>query len=351
MEELVMPSCRVPIRTKERDKVGVWGFGNVSRDVVLSLVSQNLGKEIVFYSRPKEGYPNRAGAWIEDLKANVRTGPRLLGTNSVEDMAGLDVIFIGVGVPRKRGQSRRDLLEINTGVIAKTSLQIRELYQGCNTEQKPILVFMGNPVTCMTWVGYKASGFPKQNVMGQAGNLDSRRICHAIAKVVGISSANVHGIVFGEHGDSMVASAAHFSVSGIPLRTFLKSEGIDEQEITNVIENAKKGGTHFVNEVGQSASAGPARAATEMLRAIITGQAEVQPVVAILEREYGLLKEKDGLGSFGFGVPALIGAYGVEKIYGLDIEEIRPDLERSANLVKQDIRAAADLLDKEFGIL
>ena len=350
MEDLVMPSCRVPIRTKERDKVGVWGFGNVSRDIVLSLVSQNLGKEIVFYSRPKEGYPNRAGAWIEDLKANVRTGPRLLGTNSVEDMAGLDVIFIGVGVPRKRGQSRRDLLEINTGVIAKTSLQIRELYLGCNTEQKPILVFMGNPVTCMTWVGYKGSGFPKQNVMGQAGNLDSRRICHAIAKVVGISSANVHGIVFGEHGDSMVASVAHFSVSGIPLKALLKSEGIDEGKITEVIEEAKKGGTHFVNEVGQSASAGPARAATEMLRAIITGQSEVQPVVAILEKEYGLLEEDEQLDSFAFGVPALIGPFGVEKIYELDVGDIRSALEASAKLIKGDTRTAAHILEESFGI-
>ncbi len=350
MEAESMPSCRVPIRTKERDKVGVWGFGNVSRDVVLSLVSQGLGKEIVFYSRPKEEFPNRAGAWIEDLKANIKGGPRLLGTNSVEDMAGLDVIFIGVGVPRRGGQSRRDLLDINTSIIAKTSLQIRELYEGCGDQDKPILVFMGNPVTPMTWVGYKASGFQRENVMGQAGNLDSRRICHAIAKVLGVSSSNVHGIVFGEHGDSMVASTEHFSVSGIPLKEFLKVEGIDEGRIKQVIEEAKKGGTHFVNEVGQSASAGPARAASEMLRAIIGGESEVQPIVAILEAEYGLLNENDELDSFGFGVPALIGPYGVEKIYELAVDDIRSDLVRSADLIKQDTRTAAQILKEKFGI-
>ena len=97
--------CRFVERVRERDKVGVWGFGNVSRDVVLTLVGEGLGKEIVFYGRPKDKYANRAGAWIDDLKANTIHRPRIKGTNNLDDMAGLDVIFIGVGVPRKQGQS------------------------------------------------------------------------------------------------------------------------------------------------------------------------------------------------------------------------------------------------------
>ena len=108
MERTPSGECRYFERVRERDKVGVWGFGNVSRDVVLALVDEGLGKEILFYGRPKDKYPNRAGAWIDDLKANTVRRPRILGTNQLEDMVGLDVIFIGVGVPRKKGQSRRD---------------------------------------------------------------------------------------------------------------------------------------------------------------------------------------------------------------------------------------------------
>ena len=62
------------------------------------------------------------------------------------------------------------------------------------------------------------------------------------------------------------------------------------------MENAKKGGTHFVNETGQSASAGPARAACDMLRCIIRGESEVQPVVAVIQEEYNLLKKEDNDG-------------------------------------------------------
>jgi malate dehydrogenase len=350
MDKDLSGECLYVERPKERDKIGVWGFGNVSRDVVLTLVDQGLGKEIVFYGRPVDKHPNRAGAWVEDLRANAIHGPRITGTNRVEDMAGLDVIFIGVGVPRREGQSRRDLLAVNTQVITETSLHIRRLYGGCSYEDLPVLIYLGNPVTAMTWAGYKATGFPKQLVMGQAGNLDARRICHAIARVLGLSGNDMQGIVFGEHGDSMVASTRYFSVHGVPLDEVIQAQGIEPARIRSVIEEAKKGGTHFVNEVGQSASAGPARAACDMLRCIVSGETEIQPVIAILEKEYGLLKKEDGLDSMGFGVPAKIGPYGVERIYELPVQHFREELNRSAGIIKEDIKAAAGILKEKFGL-
>lgn len=342
--------CFLVPRTREVDRIGVWGFGSVSRDVVVFLVDEGLGKEIVFYSRPLPQYPNRAAAWIEDLKANTVKRQRLFGTNKVEDMAGLDVIFIGVGVPRKEGQSRRDLLGVNTEIIAQTCIEIRRLYGSCEPEKLPILIFMGNPVTTMTWVGYKVTGFPRDKVMGQAGNLDSRRISHAIAKELGISGREVMGIVFGDHGDSMVVSPRFFSVGGIPLDLFLEVNRVDPMRIKDIVEDAKRGGTHFVEATGHSASVGPAKAVGEMLRAIILGEAEVQPVVAILEMEYGLLKDEDGLDSIGFGVPAKIGPKGVEKIYEFHLQDIREELERSANPIKEDTRIAARILEERFGL-
>ncbi len=337
-------------KVKERNRVGVWGFGNVSRDVVIFLVDEGLGKEIVFYGRPKDDYPNRAGAWVDDLKANTLRRPRIMGTSRVEDMAALDVIFIGVGAPRREGQTRRDLLDLNTEVIAKTSLDIRRLYEGCSKKDLPILIYMGNPVTTMTWVGYKTTGFPKENVMGQAGNLDSRRICHAISQELELSGNDMRGIVFGDHGDSMVVSPRYISIGGISLDTVIRSQGIDSKGIEHIIEQAKKGGTHFINETGQSASVGPAKAAGEMLRCIITGEPEIQPVVAIIEEEYGLLKKDDGLDTMSFGVPAKIGSFGVEKIYELPVEDVRKKIERSAESIKEDIRVASAILKKKFGI-
>jgi malate dehydrogenase len=186
--------------------------------------------------------------------------------------------------------------------------------------------------------------------MGQAGNLDARRVCHAISQELDLSGNDMRGIVFGDHGDSMVVSPRYISIGGIPLDTLIGPERTDPAKIEAVIEEAKRGGTHFINETGQSASVGPAKAAGEMLRCIITGEPEIQPVVSIIEKEYGLLKEDDGLTSMSFGVPARIGSFGVERIYELPVEDIREKMERSAEIVKEDIRIASVILKERFGI-
>jgi len=350
MEERCVGRGRWVTGLKERDRIGIWGFGNVSRDVALTLVDEGLGKEIVFYGRPREGFPNRAGAWVDDLMANLIHRPRMVGTNKQEEMAGLDAIFIGVGVPRRPGQTRSDLLAVNTEVIAKTTLAVKEVYDCVPEADLPILVYMGNPVTAMTWVGWKASGFPRAKVMGQAGVLDSRRICRALAARFGLAGNDLRGLVFGDHGDSMVASPRYFTVGGVPLTTLAQVEGVPLDDLAAVMEEAKKGGTHFVNEVGQSASAGPARAVGQMLRCVITGEPEILPVVAIITDEYGLLEPDDGLSSLGFGIPAVIGPNGVEKIIQLPVDDVQDQIRRSAGLVKEDIRAAAGILKQKFGI-
>ena len=148
----------------------------------------------------------------------------------------------------------------------------------------------------------------------------------------------------------MVASPRFFSVGGIPLETLIEAEGIDPRKIGDVIEKAKTGGTHFVNETGQSASAGPARAARDMLRSIILGEPEIQPIIAVIEKEYHLIKKGDGLDSMSYGVPAKIGPNGVEKIYELNVEHIRKELDRSADIVKGDINIAAGILKEKYNI-
>jgi malate/lactate dehydrogenase len=86
-----------------------------------------------------------------------------------------------------------------------------------------------------------------------------------------------------------------------------------------------------------------------MLRCIVTGEPEIQPVVVIIEKEYDLLKKGDSLDCMGFGVPAKIGSSGVEKIYELPVEDIREGIERSAQSIKEDIKAASVILREKFG--
>ena len=66
--------------------------------------------------------------------------------------------------------------------------------------------------------------------------------------------------------------------------------------------------------------------------------------------EYGLLGEGDGIDSMSFGVPAKIGPDGLEEIYELPVDDIRQDMDRSAGIIREDIKAAAQILRSRFGI-
>ena len=51
-----------------------------------------------------------------------------------------------------------------------------------------------------------------------------------------------------------------------------------------------------------------------------------------------------------YGVPARIGPNGVDKIYELNVEHIRKELDRSADIVKEDIKIAAGILKEKYNI-
>ena len=87
-----------------------------------------------------------------------------------------------------------------------------------------------------------------------------------------------------------------------------------------------------------------------MLRCVITGKPETQPVISIIEKEYNLINDSDGLDSMAYGVPARIGSYGVEKIYELPVDHFREQIDRSADFIKKDIKAAQKILKDKFHI-
>ena len=70
------------------------------------------------------------------------------------------------------------------------------------------------------------------------------------------------------------------------------------------------------------------------------GEAEIQPVAAIIEREYNLIKPSDKLTSMSFGVPVKIGANGVEAVIEIPVDDVQDEIDRSAEAIKSDIQEA-----------
>jgi malate dehydrogenase len=254
---------------------------------------------------------------------------QLVGDKDYRATAGSDVVVITAGVPRKKdpktGQfpSRDELVKTNQGIVGDVVRQVAK--HSPNT----ILIIVSNPLDAMCHVALNESGFPSNRVIGQAGALDSARYKTFIAMELGVSVRDVHGIVLGGHGDSMVPLPRHTSIAGIPVR-----ELMTEEKLQAIIDRTRKGGGEIVGLLGYSGFYAPAAGAIEMVEAIVKDQKRVIPSAVLLNGEYGY----DGL---YIGVPAVLGAGGVEKVIEMNLnDEEKKMLDISADAV----RSVVDIL-------
>src|SRR5262249_21784803 len=159
------------------------------------------------------------------------------------------------GIPRKPGMSRDDLLRTNAKIVSEVTEKVAK------HSPKSILVVVSNPLDAMAQVAKKVSGFPRERVLGMAGVLDSARFRTFVAEAANVSVNDVHGFVYGGHGDTMVPMTRYCSIAGVPLEKFLSKETIDK-----IVDRTKNGGAEIVNYLKTgSAFYAPAASAVEMV--------------------------------------------------------------------------------------
>jgi len=283
-----------------RKKISIIGAGNVGATCAHWAMIRGLG-DIVLVD-VVEGVPQ--GKALDLMEAAPIYGVDCLvtGTNDYASTAGSDVAIITAGVARKPGMSRDDLLNVNAGIVREVAAEVARYSPGC------CIIVVTNPLDVMCYVAWKASGFPPQRVMGQSGILDSTRFRTFLALELGVSFTSVATMVLGGHGDHMVPLVGYTYVGGVPVTKLLPRERIEA-----LVERTRKGGGEIV-ELLKTGSAyyAPAAATIEMAEAILKDQKKIVPVAAYLNGEY---YERD----IYAGVPAVLGAGGVEKVVELDL--------------------------------
>ena len=235
------------------------------------------------------------------------------------ETAGSDVVVITAGFPRKPGMSRNDLLQANYDVI-RTVVE-------ATVKHSPdaVLIMVTNPLDAMAQAAHRISGFPKQRVIGMAGILDSGRMSTFVAQELDVSVDNVHALVLGGHGDTMVPLPRYTTVASIPLPELLPRERIEA-----INQRTRDGGIEIVNLLRTGgAYYAPSAAVVQMVEAILKDQKKILPCSVLLEGEYGLH------GVF-VGVPVKLGARGVEEIIQITLTpEENAALQKSAASVKE----------------
>ncbi len=308
-------------------KVGIIGVGNVGSTLAYTLAHKGICASIVL----KDIRENIVQAMALDISQSsnaAKSHTVVTAATSGIDLKGCDVIVITAGLPRKPGMSRDDLLLTNAKIM-ESVLEDVKIYA-----PKSKLVIVSNPLDAMVYTALKVTGFPREQVIGMAGILDSARMSHFILEKVGYGAGQIESSVMGGHGDDMVPLPNYSTVAGVSL-----PEILSQSDIKDIVTKTKNGGLQIVKLLENgSAYYAPAHATSLMVEAILHNKRRIYPCAVMLNGEYNY----DNIVG---GVPVMIGVNGVEKIIELNLNAEQKEL--FANSISS-VQELIDTLDTKY---
>ena len=275
-----------------------------------------------------EGMPQGKALDLLEAMPIIGRDVRISGANDYTETKDSDIIIITAGLPRKPGMSRDDLLSANAEIVGTAATETLK------HSPDAIYIVLTNPLDTMAYLTMKKTGLPRERVIGQAGILDSARMRAFVAMETGVSVENIDCYVLGGHGDEMVPLTRLSNVAGISLKEYLPADKLDA-----IVTRTRKGGGEIVNLLKSgSAFYAPSAACAQMAEAILKNKHLIIPCAAYMDGEYGLE-------DMYFGVPAMLGRTGMEKIieYKLDEDE-KKMFDTSAAAVKETHEALKNLV-------
>ena len=298
------------------------GAGNVGATCAQELARRDYADVIIVDI--KEGLPQGKALDVNQAGAVLGYEPTIVGSNGYEETAGSDVIVVTAGVPRSPGMTREDLVTTNEKIVGSVT------EQAVARSPDAVLIVVSNPLDAMCHVAKNVSGWAKERVFGMAGILDTARFATFVAWETKASVKDVTALVLGGHGDQMVPVVSATTFGGIPLRSLVPGERIEE-----LVQRTRVGGGEIVTLLGTSAWYAPGAAAAQMVDAVVLDEKRVLPCTALLEGEYGI----DGL---YMGVPVKLGAGGIEEIVEVELnDDEREALDASADAVRDVVGVLA----------
>lgn len=315
-----------PLSVCRPTRVSIIGAGNVGGSLAQRIVEKNLADVVLLDVIP--GRPQGIALDLTQAGGMQGHSRKIIGTNDYAETQGSDIIVITAGLPRKPGMSRDDLTRTNAQIVIEATQRAIVYSPGA------ILIIVTNPLDVMTYLAWKVSGLPYQQVIGMAGILDSARFQSFIAMELGIAPVDVHAMVLGGHGDLMVPLPHYSTVGGIPI-----PELMDAEQIDRLVERTRNGGAEIVNllKTGGAYHA-PAASTCVMIEAILRNENRLLPVSAYLQGQYGL-------NDVFIGVPVCLGCNGVDRVLQLNLTEAeQAALQESANRVRQNLDQVLALL-------
>ncbi len=309
-------------------KVVIVGCGNVGSTTAYTIINQGLAEEIVLIDVNKD----KSYAEALDMAHSIYFMNRNINIHAGEysDCKDADIVIITASAPMpKDSSSRLDMLAPSIKIIKSIVSSVME--SGFNG----IFLVISNPVDIMTYMVYKMSGLPKNQVIGSGTNLDSARLCCELADMYDLDSKSVSAYVCGEHGDSEIVSWHSADIGGKSVENVMKDNPDRTKNITreDLQKQTIKAGWDIFNRKGNTCY-GIAASAAAICKSILFNENHIYPVTVGLSGQYGIKNA-------WLSVPTIIDRTGAKEIVEIRLD---PDEEKA-------LRHSAELLESFYGEL
>jgi malate dehydrogenase len=297
--------------------ITVIGAGKVGSAAAFNILRYKIS-DVVLIDKNEKAAQGEALDMMQAAPA-IEFDGKIRGTSDFSEMANSELVIVTVG--RRPYMTRFDLMNTNAQIVKSIVKEVVKYAPNCK------LMMVTNPVDIMTFISYEETGFPRNRLFGMGNILDAMRFRTHIANELGVSREDTHGLVIGEHGDSMVPLVEYASVSGIPIKSLLSQEQLDK-----IVHATVTSGGDVIQLKGSTVYA-PGMVIAIMADAILTGRNRVMSVSTCLCGEYGTH-------GVSIGVPVVLGKEGVEKVVELELsQKTKEKFEKSVVILKEAIAA------------
>jgi malate dehydrogenase len=295
-----------------RAKIALIGAGQIGGTLAHLIGLKQLGDVVLVDIT--DGVPQGKALDIAQAAPIHGFDASFTGASNYAAIEDADVCIVTAGIPRKPGMSRDDLMDVNLKVMEQAGAALAKYAPDA------FVVCITNPLDAMVWALQRYSGLPKGKIVGMAGVLDSTRFRSFLAAELNVSVEDVFAFVLGGHGDTMVPLTRYSTVGGIPLPDVVKMGWMTASQLKAIVARVRDGGAELVGLLKTgSAFYAPAAAAIEMVESYLRDKRRLLPASVYLEGQYGVE------GCF-VGVPAVIGAGGVEQVIEINLNRAERDL-------------------------
>ncbi len=306
-----------------RPKIAIIGAGSVGSSFAYASMIEGIAREIVMVDRDKD----KASGECTDLNHGLSLAhPTKIYPADFSGCAEADIVVITAGAKQKPGQTRTDLVKMNTEIFKDI------VPKAVKRAKDAVFVVVTNPVDILTYATLKISGLPPSRVIGSGTVLDTSRFRYLLSEHCGIDPRNVHAYIIGEHGDSELAVWSNAYIGGMKIEKYCPlCRNYDhcerQKELEKIFEDVKNAAYKIIDLKGATYYA-IGLALVRISRAILRDENSVLPVSSLINSYYGI-------NDVCLSLPSVVNKQGVEKFLKIELsEQERDKLRHSAGTLK-----------------